>query len=99
MERIMKRIGLYLFCVLCVMCFACCAQPDATGSSTPQNTASDSVLDDSGSQNSGSSDSSDDTQDSGSSDSSDDTQDSSTDSSDNTQEDENELPRVPYGAE
>ena len=89
-----KKIGLYLLCALCLMCFACCAQPDSTGGSSSQNTASDSMQGDSTSQDLSASYSSDDSQEDNSS------QDSSSSYlSDDSQEDENELPRVPYGAE
>ena len=102
MMKMIKKIGLYLLCALCLMCFACCAQPDGAGVSIPQNTASDSAIGGSGLQDSGSSGSNDSTQDSGASGSNDSTQGSgsgSSDSSDGELEDDNELPRVPYGVE
>ena len=95
MKKIMKKIGLYLFCALCVISFACCAPSNVTGGSGSQNNASDSTQNGSGTQGgsgtqdgSGSQDGSG-TQDSNPSDSGNDTQGG----------DENELPRVPYGAE
>ena len=71
MKNMIKKIGFYLLCALCAVCFSCCALTQQTSSSEQQDTASNSIPDSS----------------------------SLYDSSNDTQEDENELPRVPYGAE
>ena len=102
MKKIINKIGLYLLCALCVICFASCAQPNSTDGASSQNTATDSMQGDNSSQDS-SDDSKEDSssQDLSASDSSDDSKEDSTlqDSSDDSKEDDNELPRVPYGAE
>ena len=84
MKKIINKIGLYLLCALCVICFASCAQPNSTDGASSQNTATDSMQGDNSSQ-----DSSDDSK-----------EDSTLqDSSDDSTEDDNELPRVPYEAD
>ncbi len=81
MKNLMKRIALYLLCTLWVICFACCGQPDSTGSTGSQDTVADSIQDDNSSQDTAA----------------DSIQDDNSSQNNSGAQDENELPRVPYG--
>lgn len=80
MKNLIKRIALYLLCAFCLICFACCEQPDLTGSTGSQDAAADNIQEDNSSQDTAA----------------DSIQDDNSSQNNSGAQDENELPRVPY---
>ena len=93
MKNIIKKISLFLMCALCVISFACCFSSDPTDGSDLPNSESDYVQESNESQGNNESQENNESQGSDGGQESD-----SSDLSGESQGDENELPRVPYGA-